>query len=60
MRFTILITAAFSVLAFASQSASARPVQDSHEDQVSFQKRETTGLTDSGIVGAEGAFNDGG
>jgi hypothetical protein len=48
MRFTILITAAISVLAFVSQSASALPVQDSHREPSQLSKRQLGGLVPVG------------
>jgi hypothetical protein len=60
MRFITLITAAISVLAFASQSASALPVQDSHQGSSELLKRETTSLAYGGGTGtgATGASAD--
>jgi hypothetical protein len=47
MRFTILITAAISVLAFVSQSASALPIQDSHRGPSQLSKRQLGGSVSS-------------
>jgi hypothetical protein len=56
MRFITLITVAISVLAFASQSASALPVQDSHQRSNGLSKR----LTDAGSVdNGNGAADNG-
>jgi hypothetical protein len=50
MRFTILITAAISVLAFVSQSASALSVQDSHRELSQLSKRQPG----PGVLGSRG------
>ena len=51
MRFITLITAAISVLAFASQSASALPVQDSYRGSSELSKRGTSSLANSDNAG---------
>jgi hypothetical protein len=53
MRFTILITAAISVLAFVSQSASALPVQDSHGEPSQLSKRQPGDLAPSSSQNSE-------